>query len=81
MGQKARQKPKYLAAKLRAVRLRLGLSQFEFVKLLRQDISYHRLSEYESGRREPNLLVLLAYARVASVPVETLIDDKLDVPK
>jgi transcriptional regulator with XRE-family HTH domain len=39
-----------------------------------------RLSELESGRREPNLLLLLNYARLAKVTVENLIDDDLDLP-
>ena len=38
-----------------------------------------RLSEYEGGTREPNLLFILAYSRVAHVPVEYLIDDDLDL--
>jgi transcriptional regulator with XRE-family HTH domain len=42
---------------------------------------YTRLSEFESGKREPNLLLLLRYARAANVSVESLIDDKLDLPE
>jgi hypothetical protein len=38
-----------------------------------------RLSEYEGGTREPNLLLILAYARAAHVPVEYLIDDEIDL--
>jgi transcriptional regulator with XRE-family HTH domain len=38
-----------------------------------------RISEYERGIHEPNLMVLLAYARLARVEVELLIDDKKEL--
>ena len=39
-----------------------------------------RISEYESGVREPSLWMLLAYGRVARVHLETLIDDNATLP-
>lgn len=39
------------------------------------------ISQYELGTREPSLLVLLAYARLAKVSVDVLIDDELDLPQ
>lgn len=39
-----------------------------------------RISEYESGAREPSLRILLAYGRVARVHLETLIDDEATLP-
>ena len=75
-----RSKPQRLAAKLLAVRHHLGLSQTRMTMLLNPDLAYHRISEFESGRREPNLMILLQYARAANVPVESLIDDNLDLP-
>ena len=44
-------------------------------------VAYHRVSEYESGRREPSLAVLLAYGRAAGVHLEFIIDDNLDLPE
>lgn len=38
------------------------------------------ISEFERGLREPPLLVLLQYARLIRVPMETLVDDDLDLP-
>ncbi len=76
MGQKPRPKPKRLAAKLRRIRKRLRLSQPELVRLLDCQLTSARISEYESGIREPNLLTILAYARVAGITVEQIIDDK-----
>ena len=80
MGNK-RPRPARLAEKLLAIRKHLGLSQIKMVQQLKnEDLAYHRISEYETGRREPNLMVLLRYAQVANVTVESLIDDTLDLP-
>ena len=51
------------------------MSQSQLVDALDVKISTARISEYEKGTREPNTLLLLAYARLADVAVETLIDD------
>ena len=75
-----RPKPERLAAKLLQIREHLGLSQSKMSSLLTTEAHYHRLSEYENGRREPNLMLILQYARLAKVLVENLIDDNLDLP-
>jgi transcriptional regulator with XRE-family HTH domain len=77
-----RPKPDRLAEKLRQIRDALGLSQTEMLRRLGLDesIKYARISEYELGQREPPLMTILAYARVAGVHVEDLIDDELDLP-
>ena len=62
MGQKARSRPERLPAKLLAIRQALGVNQTEMAKMLESNLRRTRLSEYESGRREPNLLVVLRYA-------------------
>lgn len=82
MGVKARQRPERLAEKLLQVRVTLGLSQSELLKRLglEDSISYKKISDYERGQREPSLLFLLEYARVAGVCVDVLINDKLDLP-
>jgi transcriptional regulator with XRE-family HTH domain len=78
MGQRPRSRPERLAAKLLVIRQRLGVNQTEMAKLLECDNK--RMSEWELGRREPSLLMLLNYARLAKVPVDNLIDDDLDLP-
>lgn len=78
-----RRRPERLGEKLRQLRLTLGLSQSEMLKRLDAEdlITYHQISGYESGKREPSLLILLQYARVAGVSMEVLADDELDLPE
>ena len=82
MGTKARHRPANLGRKLRRIRYALGLSQLEMVRRLGFEGSLHpgRISEYESGVREPSLWILLAYGRVAKVHVEDIIDDEATLP-
>jgi transcriptional regulator with XRE-family HTH domain len=72
-----RRQPKRLAGKLLAIRQRLGLSQTEIASRLDLKVAYTAISAYERGTREPDLITLLAYARIASVTVDDLIDDKV----
>lgn len=81
MGRRARLRPKRLAEKLRQVRTGLGLSQTEMLHRLGFDIHYSRISEYELGKNEPALPILLRYARLAGVIVDVLIDDDLELPE
>jgi len=77
-----RPKPDRLDEKLRQIRDALGLSQTEMLRHLGLDESmkYARISEYELGQREPPLMTILAYSRLAGVHVEDIIDDELDLP-
>lgn len=72
--------PLKLAEKLREVRERLGLSQSEIAAQIGVK-DRASVSGYERGEREPPLPVLLAYARLGKVPMETLVDDDLKLPK
>lgn len=83
MGRGSRQKPEHLAEKLRQIRDALGLSQTDMLRRLgfEEVISYARISEYETGIREPTLMILLEYARVAGVYMEDIVDDELDLPE
>ena len=79
----ARPKPERLAEKLLQIRTGLGLSQTEMWRRLGLEdvVTYDRISKYETGKNEPQLTILLQYARVARVPTEVLIDDDLDLPE
>ena len=79
MGKTKRPYPRKLARKLKRIRVKLKLSQNEIARQL--DVKDRAsISVYENGQREPPLPTLLAYARLAKVSVETLIDDKLKLP-
>jgi transcriptional regulator with XRE-family HTH domain len=82
MDQNRRPRPANLANKLRQIRQVLGLSQSELVRRLDPTHSMHygRISEFELAKREPSLLTLLAYARVAGVHLEDLVDDNIALP-
>ena len=82
MGTKGRPRPVNLSRKLKQIRIALKLSQAEMVRRLGfgDSLQVGRISEYESNIREPSLLILLAYARVARVHLEVLVDDTVDLP-
>jgi transcriptional regulator with XRE-family HTH domain len=82
MGTYPRLRQERLPEKLRAIRDALGLSQTEMLRRLGAEdlIAYNRISEFESGKREPPLRILLFYARVANISTDVLIDDERDLP-
>lgn len=80
MGSKARRRPQHLASKLIQIRKAFGLSQTQVGQHLGIDVHPGRISEYELGLREPSLPTLLAYARVARVHLEDLVDDEVSLP-
>ncbi|MBA3240204.1 MAG: helix-turn-helix transcriptional regulator [Acidobacteria bacterium] len=83
MGRAPRPKPERLAAKLLHIRTALGLTQDEMLKRLRyrkSPLYASQISDFEQGKREPPVLVLLMYARAAGVPMEWLVDDDLELP-
>lgn len=42
-------------------------------------IHYTTISKYELDKNEPPLAILLAYARLAGIPVEQIIDDEFEL--
>ena len=77
----SRPRPKHLAKKVLQIRRSLGISQGEMVKRLgvQELIDHTTISKYELDKTEPPLAILLAYARLAGIPVEQIIDDELDL--
>jgi transcriptional regulator with XRE-family HTH domain len=77
----SRPRPKHLAKKLVQIRRNLGVSQGELVRQLGVQalIDHTTISKYELNKNEPPLAILLAYARLAGIPVEQIIDDELDL--
>lgn len=80
MGVRKRPYPRKTAKKLKQIRLRLKLSQGEIAKALAVD-NRAQISAYENGTRDCPVTVLLKYARLAKVPLETIVDDQLSLPK
>jgi len=76
VGGHRRDKARLLSQKLLEIRKRLGMSQTEMARALNLKAHYSAVSNYELDIREPNLIVLLRYARLAGVPMESLIDDE-----
>ena len=78
-----RPRPERLAKKLLQIRTGLGLSQTQMLERLgfSDSMHYGRISEYEQDKREPTLITLLAYARAASVHLEDIVDDNLELPR
>ena len=80
MGEKPRPKPDRLAEKLLQIRVRLGLSQNELIRKLGVELTQNRVSDYELGKGEPPLPLILRYARLAGISTDVLIDDELELP-
>lgn len=75
--------PKQLGAKLRQIRMALGLTQEEMLKLLDLPpvISQTTLSAYERNAKLPPYFVLARYGDVANVWIDVLVRDSLDLPE
>ena len=84
MGKNQIEGPERLAEKLLRIRLKLGLSQAKMAGALgKYGAEMHRssISSYEKGDRLPPPLVALAYAKLAKVSLDLLIDDERNLPK
>jgi transcriptional regulator with XRE-family HTH domain len=82
MGRAKKVVPKHLAKKLEAIRKNLGLTYEELItKLDCPEIPLYRasISQYESGKIEPPLPVLLKYARLVNISTDVLIDDNIEL--
>jgi transcriptional regulator with XRE-family HTH domain len=82
MGKTPRMKPRRLPEKLRQIRERLGLSQNGLIHQLGfEDVLVQAsISGYESGTREPPLPVLLRYSEVSGIWLNSIVDDRVDLP-
>jgi transcriptional regulator with XRE-family HTH domain len=83
MGRGTRPKPARLGEKLVEIRKTLGLSQNGMLRHLgiSEGVIREDVSEFERGRREPPLPLLLKYAQAAGVCLDVLVDDKANLPK
>jgi transcriptional regulator with XRE-family HTH domain len=74
--------PKRLGAKLRQIRMALGLTQEEFLKQLALPpvITQSTISAYERNAKLPPYFVLARYGDLANVWIDVLVLDSLDLP-
>ena len=79
MGRGSRKRPKNLAEKLRQIRLNLDWTQQQLADHMELDSG--TISRFENDQREPSLMELLQYARLAKTTMEILADDKLKLPR
>lgn len=79
----ARRRPKRLAEKLLQIRETLGLSQREIAGRIREragvEIPYKNISKYELGKSTPPMEIALAYARLAGISLEHIVDDEIEL--
>lgn len=84
-GRAARESANNLAEKLKLIREEFGFSQNQMLVKLglgdEEGLFRSSISGYELGTRIPPFKVLLAYAKLANIYVDVLIDDELDLPE
>ena len=86
MGRGKRILPDKLPEKLAQIRSALNYNLEEMTnelqKHVRSELKIYRnhILEFENGKREPQLPILLAYARLSNVYVDHLLDDELQLP-
>lgn len=75
--------PRHLGVKLRQIRVALGLTQEEMLKLLDLSpvISQTTISAYERNAKLPPYFVLARYGDVANLWIDVLVRDSLDLPE
>jgi len=72
-----------LGKKLRQIRAALNLTLEQIIERLGykdSPVYPTNISAMERGEREPPLLLLLAYARLAGISTDMLIDDEVKLP-
>ncbi len=73
--------PAKLGQKLKTIRIYLGLTQDQLAEAIghRNPSRRSRVHEWETGKRQPDLASLLAYARLVGISTDVLIDDETEL--
>jgi transcriptional regulator with XRE-family HTH domain len=77
----SKQPPTKLGKKLKSIREHLNFTLDEMAETIgRHDPGRRsRVHEWETGKRQPDLVSLLAYARLVGVSTDVLIDDECEL--
>lgn len=86
MGRGRRARPKKLQEKVCEIRRKLAITQDEMAARLVQygaEETTHSgyVADFETGKRAPSLLGVLAYAKLIGVCTDVLLDDQMDLPE
>jgi transcriptional regulator with XRE-family HTH domain len=88
MGRQSRLQylPSELGRKLLRIRQSFDFTQSELLRELQKfgdfsSLTQNIISDFERNRREPPPMVLYAYAQLANVYIEALINDKVELPE
>jgi transcriptional regulator with XRE-family HTH domain len=83
MGRRSRYIPARLPEKLIQIRKALDLTQQEMLERLDlpEEILQTSISQYEKGKIEPPIFVLLRYSEIVNIWLEVLVRDELDLPE
>lgn len=89
MGKGKRVVPKLLPEKLKSIRFELDLSLERMVEALEAELAHlgytkvnlysGYITEFEQGKREPVLPVLLAYSTLSNIDLTSLVDDRIEI--
>lgn len=75
---KAHPRLQLMPEKLILIREYLNVSQPVMAELLELSKTYC-VSEYENGKRQPDLMITLAYSRLGKVGMASVVDDEISV--
>lgn len=86
MGRGRRARPQKLQKKVCEIRKKLAITQDEMAVRLVQygaEETTHSgyIADFETGKRAPSLLGVLAYAKLINVCTDVLLDDEIDLPQ
>jgi hypothetical protein len=86
MGRGRRPRPERLQKKVCEIRRTLAITQDELAKSLikhgaEETTHSGYVADFETGKRAPSLLSVLAYARLIGVCSDVLLDDEVDLPE
>jgi DNA-binding XRE family transcriptional regulator len=83
VGRIPRHTPKFLGKKLAEIRQSLGINTLDGMakRIDIEEINLYRstIHDYENGKREPPLIVLLRYSELSGITINDLVDDRIEL--